>query len=234
MQKYGYIYITTNLTNGKMYIGQAKFRNPSYDNMYLGSGVFLKKAVKKYGRKSFTKEIIFVADCLENLNWAERMFITEHSAVKSSKYYNFSPGGKASLGFTGKTHTAERNAKLSKKLMGHSVSKDTREAVGRAAKMRCGKNNYRAIRVDIFNSSGILQHSCHGDFQKVCKENSLPAMPLLISYSNNGIPIYQNNLGKVKDQNLKYRGWYAVRIPTPESGPISLRDPQNTSLAQSH
>lgn len=43
---YGFIYITTNLINGKKYIGQKK----GYNDTYLGSGKILKLAIKKYGR----------------------------------------------------------------------------------------------------------------------------------------------------------------------------------------
>src|SRR5574343_903436 len=49
-----HIYKTTNLVNGKFYIGQEKRFNPSY----LGSGFILLKAIKKYGIENFRKEII--------------------------------------------------------------------------------------------------------------------------------------------------------------------------------
>ena len=44
---YGFIYITTNLIDGKRYLGQRKF----YGNWqeYLGSGAAFKQAIDKYG-----------------------------------------------------------------------------------------------------------------------------------------------------------------------------------------
>ena len=39
------IYKTTNLVNGKVYVGQEKWNNPNY----LGSGKILRLAIKKYG-----------------------------------------------------------------------------------------------------------------------------------------------------------------------------------------
>ena len=47
------IYCTTNLINGKKYIGSDTNNNP----YYLGSGVSIIKAIKKYGRNNFKKEI---------------------------------------------------------------------------------------------------------------------------------------------------------------------------------
>ena len=44
------IYKTTNLVNGKIYIGQDSNNNPNY----YGSGTLLHKAIKKYGLESKT------------------------------------------------------------------------------------------------------------------------------------------------------------------------------------
>ena len=48
------IYKTTNLINGKIYIGQDSKNNPKY----LGSGVIFLKAIKKYGKENFVKETL--------------------------------------------------------------------------------------------------------------------------------------------------------------------------------
>ena len=52
------VYKTTNLINGKIYIGKDKHNNPNY----LGSGKRLNQAIKKYGRDKFIKEIIEYCD----------------------------------------------------------------------------------------------------------------------------------------------------------------------------
>ena len=48
------IYKTTNLINGKIYIGQDLENNPNY----FGSGLIFKKAILKYGKNNFKKEIL--------------------------------------------------------------------------------------------------------------------------------------------------------------------------------
>lgn len=44
---YGYIYITTNLVNGKKYIGRHK--SEVFDESYKGSGLLLSRSIDKYG-----------------------------------------------------------------------------------------------------------------------------------------------------------------------------------------
>jgi group I intron endonuclease len=106
MNPYGFIYITTNTINGKQYIGQSNYIKRNW-RTYLGSGKALKAALKKYGKENFSREIIMDCSTKEDLNAMERHFIHINDAIKSPEYYNISPGGKASLGFTGKTLSPE-------------------------------------------------------------------------------------------------------------------------------
>jgi len=48
------IYKTTNSVNGKIYIG----KYCGVQSTYLGSGVYLKRAIKKYGKKNFFRETL--------------------------------------------------------------------------------------------------------------------------------------------------------------------------------
>lgn len=50
---YHLVYMTTNLVNGKMYVGVHSTEN--LEDGYLGSGNLIKKAVKKYGRENFDR-----------------------------------------------------------------------------------------------------------------------------------------------------------------------------------
>ena len=76
---YGYIYITTNLINGKRYVGQKKIDHNSKG--YLGSGVLLRKAIKKYGKENFVIEEIDTANTQEELNKKEQYWIKYYDSV---------------------------------------------------------------------------------------------------------------------------------------------------------
>lgn len=90
---YGFIYMTTNLINGKKYIGKKTYDSAGVWKNYLGSGIYLKRAISKYGKENFTREII--DNCLteEDLNAKEKHWINFYNAVKSNEFYNIAPGG---------------------------------------------------------------------------------------------------------------------------------------------
>jgi hypothetical protein len=54
------VYKTTNLANGKYYFGVHKTDNPIDD--YLGSGTYIIRAIAKYGREKFRKDVLFIFD----------------------------------------------------------------------------------------------------------------------------------------------------------------------------
>ena len=92
MIMYGYIYLTTNLVNGKKYIGR-RTSKIFLGNKYLGSGSYFKKAVNKYGAESF--EVTLIQECFsyEELVERETYWIKYYDAVNSSEFYNQSYGG---------------------------------------------------------------------------------------------------------------------------------------------
>ncbi len=83
------IYCTTNLLNGRRYIGLDSKNNPNY----LGSGKAFKLAVKKYGRENFRKDILTHCKNIEELLTKEEFYIRRLNAVESNKFYNIAEGG---------------------------------------------------------------------------------------------------------------------------------------------
>lgn len=78
------IYCTTNLINGRKYIGKDSNNNPNY----LGSGTYILKAIKKYGKKNFTKEILSTAENKKQLIELEEYWINKLDAFNNPLYYN--------------------------------------------------------------------------------------------------------------------------------------------------
>ena len=106
-----YIYRTTNLINGKTYIGQHKYTHLS--DKYLGSGFLLCKAIKKYGRKNFFKEILYSGiQYKETADSVEKFAIKKERAIGKSEY-NIADGGQG--GFLGNDIENKRLKKLHSK-----------------------------------------------------------------------------------------------------------------------
>jgi hypothetical protein len=83
------IYRTTNLINGKWYIG----KDEASRNYYLGSGTVLTNAIKKYGKENFKKEILEECTSKEHLSEREKYWILTTNAQNDPMSYNIASGG---------------------------------------------------------------------------------------------------------------------------------------------
>lgn len=108
---YGYIYLTTNTVNGKIYVGQHK--STKFDAWYVGSGIRLLNAIKYYGKDKFNVEVLDTAESKEELNEKEIYWIRKLDSRNDAIGYNLSRGGE-----------------------GHIVSGDTRERLSAVNKGR--------------------------------------------------------------------------------------------------
>lgn len=85
---YGYIYKTTNLVNGTIYIGQ---RKGLFDKTYFGSGTLIKRAVCKYNLHNFSVKVLCFKKTRILLNQAEKHFISVYR--NKGMVYNIADGG---------------------------------------------------------------------------------------------------------------------------------------------
>lgn len=134
------IYKTTNEVNGKIYIGIHKTKN-KYDS-YLGSGKHLVRAINKYGKENFKKEILFeYEDHEEDMAWAKEKELVNKDFVLSDDNYNISIGGykpPVMVGkynpFYGKTHSVEAKLKMSEQRKGQTLTEEHKKKIGEKSK----------------------------------------------------------------------------------------------------
>lgn len=84
------VYKINNLINGKYYVGVHRTEDPN--DSYFGSGELIKKAVKKYGKENFEKEILFLCESEEDAYRIEAEIVNAEM-VASHMCYNKHVGG---------------------------------------------------------------------------------------------------------------------------------------------
>lgn len=208
MKQY-YIYLTTNRVNGKQYIGQ---HYGELNDFYIGSGSVLKKAIEKYGKENFSKEILEICQDYDSMNNAERNWIKQFNAVKDDKFYNIAEGGFNSNPCLGLSIEAdkERRRKMSiaaqgKKnhFYGQHLCKEqhpfwgkhhTEEAKQRMREKKIGGKAPTARGIDVYDLNGVFIK--HFDTQREFK--------VFIGLSPNGST---DTLKKYIMQEKPYRGY---------------------------
>ena len=88
--KQHYIYMTINNITNMRYIGK---HYGELDDSYLGSGTILKRAIDKYGKENFSKQILFISENDEINSQKEKEFITLYNATSNPLFYNIHEGG---------------------------------------------------------------------------------------------------------------------------------------------
>lgn len=221
-----YIYLTKNLVNGKIYIGQSS-KDSNKSKRYLGSGSRILKAIKKYGRENFIK--IILKDNISNvylLAYYEIFYISLYNSQDQKIGYNIQSGGKQpdykndrkydpkryknhSEFLKNLERSEEWRNNISKSLKGHKHSESTKRKLSLKKK---GTKNKSATRLfKIFDDNNNLVYVINGYFNEFCKENDLPSSVLNKSIQNNGSRIYMNcSVNSIKPKYQKFIGWYAV------------------------
>jgi hypothetical protein len=114
------LYKTTNLVNGKYYIGVTNGNDP----FYKGSGVVLKEAMKQYGSENFKREII--ATFKNELEaYAKEAEIVNKDFVNNRQTYNIKVGGKGGTGQQkSKKHKDNIRQSILKKYANNEINKN--------------------------------------------------------------------------------------------------------------
>ena len=106
LEKFGFVYIITNLKTGRKYIGCKQYligksKRKSRWQSYMGSSKHLKEDIKKLGKKSFKFEVIDEFKNKRSLKYYELAYQVKHNVLTSCvegsdnhKFYNNYIGGK--------------------------------------------------------------------------------------------------------------------------------------------
>jgi len=99
------IYLTTNNIRGKVYVGKYCGKSKSY----LGSGIYIRRAIKKYGRENFSR--ITLEEGITNHDYLcerEQYWIAFYDSTNPEIGYNLTEGGGGILGFRHSEETKEQ------------------------------------------------------------------------------------------------------------------------------
>lgn len=98
---YYIVYRTTNNINNKYYIGCHKTKN--LNDGYIGSGKLLKRAIEKYGKENFIREILYLCKNSDEMFEKEKQIVNEE-IVQDKNSYNVKIGGEANYYFINHNH----------------------------------------------------------------------------------------------------------------------------------
>lgn len=126
------IYLITDRTNGKVYVGQTsmKLQKRWYYHTYAartGKGAHCKvlcAAIRKHGEENFTIESIVKTNSEERMEYLEEAWISAFHSRDRMFGYNIAKGGKGNRGYT---HTAESKAAIGAKHKGKVIPQEIKE-----------------------------------------------------------------------------------------------------------
>lgn len=113
MKRYGFIYLTTNLITGKIYVGQKRYERqnkiaepfPSYK----GSGRKLLQSIKKHGKENFKRTILCWCLNQQSLDDLEMCFIKMYDSMNPDVGYNLVSGGQSLVPIEMRENTSGEN-----------------------------------------------------------------------------------------------------------------------------
>jgi hypothetical protein len=154
------LYVVTNRLNGKFYIGVHETPNPHDD--YLGSGTSITKAVKKYGRENFYREVVEFYPDSDSAYSAEAEIVTE-DLIRHPMCYNNTVGGIGGwshIDIRGDNHHMRRGgsakvweSRKKKQNWRESLAETVRRNIKKAHEFNTGKKRPREIVEKIAKSN---------------------------------------------------------------------------------
>lgn len=110
-KKFNFVYLTTNVINGKQYIGDHSTDN--LNDHYIGSGKIIKEAIKKYNKKNFNCVILEFCSSKKEAEELQEKYIIQYETLEP-KGYNINPKGGFINNYQHSTITRQKISKSKK------------------------------------------------------------------------------------------------------------------------
>ena len=125
-KKFNFIYVTTNLIDGKQYVGDHSCDNLEKDN-YLGSGQpYFKNAIKTHKKENFKREILEFFPTKREAFDAQEKYIKQYNTLVPNGYNISSNGG---YGVVGCALSKETKEKIRQSLLGKPFSEERKKKI---------------------------------------------------------------------------------------------------------
>jgi hypothetical protein len=219
------LYQTTNLINGKIYVGVHKLADTAKSKRYLGSGDGLRAAINKYGRKNFIRVTLAEFSCADDAYASEEAVVNEEF-INRPDTYNMKIGG---LGHKGIVAAAETRAKLSKALKGKTHTLMTKMKISNSHKGKVFSEEHRA---NLSTSHKGYTHTAEtkAKMSAILKGNKRSVGRIVSDETRAKISIASKgrNLGKTLSEKQKNK----IRESQPCSIPVIVHGKYYTSIGQ--
>lgn len=213
---YHFVYKTTNLINQKIYIGKHSTKN--LEDGYLGSGKYFFRAIKKYGKENFKREILKQFETSDEAFSYEAKLVTKDFVLREDNY-NLKIGGRKGGGgmvpvYDTKGHTfcvftddpRYKSGELVQCTSGTATVKDKDGRIFRIAVDDPDRVNYESHNINM----ATLKDS-EGKIYYLDKDDPKIKSLHLVGMMTGRISIRKNNKGKhIDPSELDYylvRGW---------------------------
>lgn len=224
--------MTTNLLNGRKYIG--KHTTDNLNDGYYGSNSELIKDIKVYGSENFERIILDYANSEKELRQKESYHLRKNKVVERSDFYNqsYSSSGGNNIQYmsteqyskyierqrkaqTGKKRSRRTRERISKNNVGFSGKHHTEEAKKKISKSLKGNTLSQATREKIANSISLGKVYCYfnGELKYIFNSSAEAARKFIeLNYIRTDKAFYKalKNEGKVIKGKLK--GWEVIRV----------------------
>ena len=159
------LYKTTNVVNGKFYIGVSNGNNSSYK----GSGTALLEAIKVHGSDKFKREILEEFDT-EVAAFCREAEVVDEIFVRRRDTYNIKVGGKGGIG---QLKTEKHRENISRSIKKKIKSGELKSNGGRKPAMDNNKLIEIVSQVGLHNAADMLnltQQQCRDRYYRAIKK----------------------------------------------------------------